>query len=746
MPVRFVLIVILFSLFTVTRIVAQVFPIPVASGFNEDVIAEAGPSSFATTSRALDAPGSNKVMYTTNFAAFAGIPAGLPHGNPTQIISSGGDQYEIGPFAGNNALCLFQGQSQDLILVPIGFQGYSKIKILCFSTEGPSTVNVSLGFADGSSTAYISNYVLPDWFYGTSNIVVQGFGRCSRTATGPWTPDGLPSNPKLYYIEIDLNCVDRQKTLSKISLSNVSSSPNAPFPNAVFLAVSGTRYVNYIIPTIVPSDCSGPNGSISLNVTGSSGPFTYSWNTNPVQTGPTATGLAPGTYSCTITDASGCIITPIYTGTVPLNNNAAMTASANPVSICPGGSAQLSAAVTTGNLTTFTWTPGNLSGQTVTVTPGSTTIYTVNGTNTIGCTASAQVTVTVMTAPSAPIVNSMTICAGSTATLQVQSPQPGFTYKWYDAATGGILLATGASYTTPPMFSTFTFHVEATNGSGCISSSRTPVTVTVNNLPAAPSANAATICSGSDAVLAVSNPQPGFTYNWYSVSTGGSPVGTGTTFTVSNVTANVTYYVEAVSSAGCISITRTPVSVTLLQPLPAPVVTLTNASFTSLTFSWNAVPGATGYQVTMDGGLNFQIPSSGVTGTTHTITGLSGNQTVTVQVRALGPQACENSALSAAIPGTTLSSKEIFVPNVFTPNNDGKNDVLLVYGNYIASMQFYIFNQWGELVFSSTSQGSGWNGSYKGKQQPVAVYSYTLKVTRQDGTVVNKKGSISLIR
>ena len=68
-----------------------------------------------------------------------------------------------------------------------------------------------------------------------------------------------------------------------------------------------------------------------------------------------------------------------------------------------------------------------------------------------------------------------------------------------------------------------------------------------------------------------------------------------------------------------------------------------------------------------------------------------------------------------------------------------------VFGNYIASIDFRIFNQWGQLIFQSTALATGWDGKHKGVLQPVGVYAYTLKVTRQDGTVVAKKGSINLI-
>jgi gliding motility-associated-like protein len=90
--------------------------------------------------------------------------------------------------------------------------------------------------------------------------------------------------------------------------------------------------------------------------------------------------------------------------------------------------------------------------------------------------------------------------------------------------------------------------------------------------------------------------------------------------------------------------------------------------------------------------------------------------------------------------------KDIFVPNVFSPNGDGSNDQLFVYGNYIATMELHIFNQWGERITVLNSKTQGWDGKYKGSPQPVGVYVYVLKAVLINGTQVNKKGSITLLR
>lgn len=185
-------------------------------------------------------------------------------------------------------------------------------------------------------------------------------------------------------------------------------------------------------------------------------------------------------------------------------------------------------------------------------------------------------------------------------------------------------------------------------------------------------------------------------------------------------------------------------AVTVLPILAAPVVTSSNITANSIQFNWLAITGASGYQVSVDGGA-YITPSSGSTGLLHVVNGLIPNQTVNISVRALGTLACQN-ATGIGTAKTLLPDVGIFVPNTFTPNADGKNDVLKVYGNYIAKMNLQVYNQWGERVFETNDIAGGWDGNYKGKPQPVGVYIYVLRVENNNGEVVTKKGSINLIR
>lgn len=87
-----------------------------------------------------------------------------------------------------------------------------------------------------------------------------------------------------------------------------------------------------------------------------------------------------------------------------------------------------------------------------------------------------------------------------------------------------------------------------------------------------------------------------------------------------------------------------------------------------------------------------------------------------------------------------------FVPNAFTPNGDDANDVLFVRGEFIEAFTLKIYDRWGEVVFETSDQEIGWDGTYKGKELDPAVYVYHLNVRCIDGQENFEKGNITLIR
>jgi gliding motility-associated-like protein len=86
------------------------------------------------------------------------------------------------------------------------------------------------------------------------------------------------------------------------------------------------------------------------------------------------------------------------------------------------------------------------------------------------------------------------------------------------------------------------------------------------------------------------------------------------------------------------------------------------------------------------------------------------------------------------------------VPNAFSPNGDGQNDILLVKGRGVQSIVFRVFNRWGEKVFESNDLNFGWDGTFKGEPQEMDVYAWTLNAVLDGNIPIFKSGNATLIR
>jgi gliding motility-associated-like protein len=94
-----------------------------------------------------------------------------------------------------------------------------------------------------------------------------------------------------------------------------------------------------------------------------------------------------------------------------------------------------------------------------------------------------------------------------------------------------------------------------------------------------------------------------------------------------------------------------------------------------------------------------------------------------------------------------IQYNDVYVPNAFTPNNDGKNDVIRPFYNGALTLKnFSIFSRWGTRVFSTSQRNQGWNGEINGKLQDAGVYVWNIVLTDKAGNITEKKGSLVLIR
>ena len=89
---------------------------------------------------------------------------------------------------------------------------------------------------------------------------------------------------------------------------------------------------------------------------------------------------------------------------------------------------------------------------------------------------------------------------------------------------------------------------------------------------------------------------------------------------------------------------------------------------------------------------------------------------------------------------------DVFIPNAFTPNNDGNNDIFRVRSNFIDELELIIYNRWGQEVFRTTDKNGGWDGTFNGQELAPDAYAYYLSVLCINAETYKKKGNVSLLR
>jgi gliding motility-associated-like protein len=93
------------------------------------------------------------------------------------------------------------------------------------------------------------------------------------------------------------------------------------------------------------------------------------------------------------------------------------------------------------------------------------------------------------------------------------------------------------------------------------------------------------------------------------------------------------------------------------------------------------------------------------------------------------------------------AGRMVYVPNTFTPNGDGQNDVLKVFGPGVASVkEFRVFNRWGQLVYETNTPNVGWDGTFNGAELNPGVYMYYMDVECINGERTIKKGDVTLLK
>ncbi len=142
------------------------------------------------------------------------------------------------------------------------------------------------------------------------------------------------------------------------------------------------------------------------------------------------------------------------------------------------------------------------------------------------------------------------------------------------------------------------------------------------------------------------------------------------------------------------------------------------------------------------GGTYFWSPSQGLSCDSCSNPNANPSSTTTYCVTVKDSKGCTNSSCLQV----RVECGEVFVPNYFSPNGDGENDKLCIFGSCIQSFTITIYDRWGERVFETSDRKECWDGVYKGQAMNTAVFVYYLKATLLTGEVISQKGNISLVR
>ncbi|MDX2301768.1 MAG: gliding motility-associated C-terminal domain-containing protein [Microscillaceae bacterium] len=372
-----------------------------------------------------------------------------------------------------------------------------------------------------------------------------------------------------------------------------------------------------------------------------------------------------------------------------------------------------------------------------------------------GCTQdAAPINVNILTSPGVPTTEDRNLCADGTANLYATEPTAS-QFNWYDVATGGTPLATtgtGTPYTTNTLNiagSPYTFYVSGLNAAGC-EGPRAPIQVTVD-----PSVslqinellliNVETCNNDTSGVLEVEIVQGNSPYT-YNVSKDGAPYSSGSlpfgSDTLRLTALGIgTYVIDVVDDGGC---TGSGTFTIISAPKYISGQTITSdtliAEGESITLRANALDAMT---------FEWRDSLNNVLGTDSLLT-ITPPVSATYSVLITNDKGCDTT-LSVRVDVVPL---KIFVPNVFSPNGDSRNDRLQVYGTGIKSIQLRIFDRLGQLLFESNQwiEGAnfddtiGWDGTYNNKLQQNGNYVWSLNGFFINDQPFKKTGSVILMR
>lgn len=494
-----------------------------------------------------------------------------------------------------------------------------------------------------------------------------------------------------------------------------------------------TGYINVYQPTtqinsVVNAACNTNNGSINITTSGGYGNYTYNWLPGNMSTS-SISNLAAGTYSLFVTDDLGCTTTSIATISQPSAPSLTLT-STN--ATCNGiNNGQINSSVTGGSLPyIYSWSNGQTGSTALLLSAGN---YTCIVTDSNGCSTTSTTNITEPLPININISSPPILCSGQATSISasVQGGTPGYSYSWSTSQTTSTISVTPTTSTN--------YILTVIDGNGCSNTLganvvvHPPSIITYSN----------TIKEGcSPLCVSFSNTTNNSVAQFWNFSNNISSSNQNAINCFTNP-GNYSFSLTVIDSNGC-SNTLTQNNFILIHPNPIaaftplpPVTTLLNPTINFI----NQSNGANAWLWSF-GDVNHGNSTSYHTNYTYSDT---GKFEVTLIV--YNEFGCSDTAKYTI---TIEADYVIYIPNSFTPNNDGLNDVFIATGTGIKNedFEFYIFDRWGNLIFQSQNASEGWNGKANNGNEIAQedTYVWLIKTKDLSGQKHRYVGHVNLLR
>ena len=435
-----------------------------------------------------------------------------------------------------------------------------------------------------------------------------------------------------------------------------------------------------------------PETTLTLNAETSES--TYLWQDGSANSNFTVS--SPGTFWAEVTNVCGSDRDSIYIEHIPVPE----VNLGNDTILCPGQSVILNA---TAPGSSYLWQDNSTDSIFSVFSPG---LYWVKVTGVEGCSPGDSITVNYSIPPEVELGNDTLLCQGEELLLNVSTPEAA--YQWQDNSTGNSYTVTNSGF----------YWVEVTNADGCSNSDS--VTVDFSILPPVNLGNDTVLCNGQsiDLVAYIT----GVTFKWQD----------GSTDSVLTASLPGLYWVEAINTDNCSSTDTVSIQIENLKadfeyeliPCSSEIQFL-NLSSDTLSSHWDFGDGTT----------------SNANNPVHTY---QTNEKYKVVLIINPGSACADTAQKGIPFENDAVSDTLFIPNIFTPNGDGKNDyfeVKEIDHPCTDISRLMIFNRWGKKVFEAEGSPYKWDGSTNENVLSEGVYFYVL-----EGERLKRTGSVTLLR